>query len=142
MQPHATTVARHQKALILRDTARQTIESCRFLLALPGIDSATIFAIDSKDSVAVTHLHRFVAALDRSLGSAAFLKISQIGDALAIEAFRKSSGFWTGERAKKALESEVRFQEKADAAWTREIDRAAALYSLPSELKHSIPIVG
>jgi len=141
MQPHATTVARHQKALILRDTARQTVESCKFLLALPGIDSASIFAIDSKDPVAVTHLHRFLAALERSLGRT-FFHVSQIGDALAIEWTLKTGTFWTGERAKKALESEVRFQEKADAAWTREIDRAAALYSFPSELKHSIPIVG
>ena len=143
MQPHETHIARHQQTLARRDAARQAIEACDYLLARPCINSESIFAIDSKDPVAVTHLHVFVASLDRSLGpNGSFFAIDSIGEALVIRKTKmKGDVFMTGERAKKAIESERRFQAKRAEAWSAEVDRAAVLYGLPTELAHSIPVI-
>ena len=128
MQPHETHIARHQQTLARRDAARQAIEACDYLLAnllaRPCINSESIFAIDSKDPVAVTHLHVFVASLDRSLGpNGSFFAIDSIGEALVIRKTKmKGDVFMTGERAKKAIESERRFQAKRAKAekWARQ----------------------
>jgi len=123
--------ARQQKNLVARENALALIESCDYLLALPNMAKASIFAVSAIDGVAATHLHRFVRSWGGTvIETSGYLTISTLG-------WRP----WDGVTAEKNIRAARARATRRAETLRAEIDRAAVRYGLPETLPHAIDVV-